>query len=616
MIRNNTSFSSKITSKLKNLYTIYQTDKKWNNILNYYQYIILNILTNDDYIISDSRGLLLYFTMGIGKTRTAAAIALLLQPMKVIIILPKSLQKNFENTFSYVEKEIGKFYDSKLHFISMDAYNSAKQLENVENSINNSLIIIDEAHNFFKSVINSTKESNAIKIYNQIMNAKNIKILLLTGTPISKDPFELVPCINMLAGTELLPIYYEQFNNLYIDYVNNKIINKDFLANRLMGMVSYMTLESSDMFPTELPTIVSKVEMSSIQYRKYLQVREKEEIQKKSSSYSSSNNKPSPMSIQQQKSMSSYYIQSRSASNYVNPLPNESITNDNSPKMALIADRVLNCPGLSIVYSQFVNTHGLKQLTIFLKKVGFKEYKNASEKLQYAFYTGEVNTKYRDEIITIFNSDANKHGAILKVLLLSKTGAEGLDLKNVRETHQMEPYWDLARTNQLKARAIRFSSHLSLPLEERTVQPYIYISIANKKMYDDMKEKESKTIDEIFYERALEKYNIITQFFTLLQEVSIECSYFERNNCYVCNPTNERLFTMDPVLDTKLSNLCVKYVEEEKDVLSVTIDNDVYYYSINPFVVYKYNLLLDGYTEVENIDVITKVRNYIKNTDL
>lgn len=612
MFRNNTSFPLHITTRIKELSLVYEKDDKWQHLLKYYQYIIKYIITDNDYNIKDSRGLLLYFTMGMGKTRTAVAVALSAINTNVIIILPKSLQKNFEDTLLYVERELGVRMQNKINYISMDAYNSYAQLDRIKSGLDNSLIIVDEAHNLFKSIINGNTETNAHRIYERIMYAKNSKILFLTGTPVAKDPFELVPCMNMLAGSEILPVYYEQFNSLYIDYKNRDIINRSFLANRLVGLVSYMTMSESsrNMFPVELPTIISKIEMSKLQYRKYLQEREKEEVNKKSASMTKSN-KVQAMAIPKQTSMSSYYIRSRSASNYVVSIEDTSITNENSPKLALIAQRVTNASGLVMVYSQFVNSHGLKQLTYYLKEYGFSEFLDSSsesEQLRYTLFTGDVHVKLRDKILSVFNSNKNKHGQIIKAILVSKTGAEGIDLKNVRETHQLEPYWDLSRDNQVKARAIRYGSHLALPESERTVQPYLYISIANQEIWQHLKEKEPKTIDEVFHERAVEKDIINTKFRDLLKDVSIECSYFKtRESCYVCNPSNEKLFTNDPVIDIKMSNPCILYSEEEKDAKKITIEGVEYYYSENPITVYKYDSILDGYVVIENNDLINEI---------
>lgn len=44
----------------------------------------------------------------------------------------------------------------------------------------------------------------------------------------------------------------------------------------------------------------------------------------------------------------------------------------------------------------------------------------------------------------LWNSPLNIHGEVIKILLVSKTGAEGLDLKYGRQVHILEPYWDKA----------------------------------------------------------------------------------------------------------------------------------------------------------------------------
>lgn len=622
MIRNNTSFPIQITNKIKELLTIYNADNRWKSLLAYYQYIVKDVITNSDMEIKDSRGLLIYFVMGLGKTRTAVAVALSVINRPVIAIIPKSLQKNFQETLEFVEKELNIKLNNKINYVSLDAYNSYSQLERLHSGLNNSLIIVDEAHNLFKAIINGTPESNAYRIYESILHAKNVKILFLTGTPVSKDPFELVPCVNMLAGKDLLPIYYDQFNSLYIDYINKKILNREFLANRLLGLVSYMSVSEATrhMFPKEMPVIVERVEMSKLQYRKYLIVREKEE-QNKSKSIQHS---VKAMSIPKQGSMSKYYVESRSASNFVYPFENNPITKENSPKMALIANRVKDLKGLSLVYSQFVNLHGLKQIAVYLEQLGFTEFKldNTTTGPKYILYVGETESKYRDKIIKIFNSDENKYGSIIKTILVSKTGAEGLDLKNIKETHQLEPYWDYSRNDQVKARAIRYGSHIALPEAERIVQPYIYLSVANKEIYNkikDSKSKEKQTIDELFYERSVNKKIINDQMNKLLQDVSIECSYFKTSDCYVCNPTNERLFTNDPLLDTKISNPCITYREDEKYATEIKIGDSVYYYIENPLVVYKFNPELNGYTvldsDLELIDTIRKlIMDNIKDT--
>ena len=51
----------------------------------------------------------------------------------------------------------------------------------------------------------------------------------------------------------------------------------------------------------------------------------------------------------------------------------------------------------------------------------------------------------------------------IKVIMITKAGAEGLDLKNVRNVHIMEPYWYETRIQQVIGRAARYNSHIDLP---------------------------------------------------------------------------------------------------------------------------------------------------------
>ena len=66
-----------------------------------------------------------------------------------------------------------------------------------------------------------------------------------------------------------------------------------------------------------------------------------------------------------------------------------------------------------------------------------------------------------------------------KILLTTKTGVEGIDLKNVRQVHVVEPYWNPVRIKQVKGRAVRVGSHLQLPPKDRTVDIFFYLYLSH-----------------------------------------------------------------------------------------------------------------------------------------
>lgn len=71
----------------------------------------------------------------------------------------------------------------------------------------NAFIIIDEAHNFISRVVNGGKYGR--KIYESIMNARGIRLVLLSGTPIINHPYELSFTLNLIRGP--MKVYQFQF---------------------------------------------------------------------------------------------------------------------------------------------------------------------------------------------------------------------------------------------------------------------------------------------------------------------------------------------------------------------------------------------------------------------
>jgi len=236
---------------------------------------------------------------------------------------------------------------------------------------------------------------------------------------------------------------------------------------------------------------------------------------------------------------------------------------------------------------------------------------------KYAIISGDTPSDLRNKIIEIFNSKENMYGDLIKTILVSKTGAEGLDLKNIRETHQIEPYWDKSRDSQLIARAVRVGSHDDLPKEERDVQPYLYIASKNNEMWDLMleKDREIETIDEQFNRRATEKHKLNIEFRNLLSEVSIECQIFGYEHCRVCAPTNQVLYKDDAIADIRLPDPCNTFIETEVAAKEIEYNGQKYYYikKIDDLAFYEFREDFNGYSPIDPssplIDKLTELIN-------
>jgi hypothetical protein len=201
-----------------------------------------------------------------------------------------------------------------------------------------------------------------------------------------------------------------------------------------------------------------------------------------------------------------------------------------SPKMLQMLDIIERSKGLCFVYSAFRSMEGLQIFSLILETNGFGNYKSKS-KLKYAIWSGQESEEERNEILKIFNSADNKDGSLIKVLMTTSAGAEGLDLKNIRNVLIMEPYWHEVRAQQVIGRANRFMSHMDLDEKDRVVDVYRFHTVMTKEQKAQIKDEEST--DEYIYDIALKKMKYTNEIKEMLKKVSIDCHLIGKGkNCY------------------------------------------------------------------------------------
>jgi hypothetical protein len=166
--------------------------------------------------------------------------------------------------------------------------------------------------------------------------------------------------------------------------------------------------------------------------------------------------------------------------------------------------------GLNLVYSQFRTLEGIGLLKMAMEANDYAQFRikhNASTqqwvlddrpedagKRRFALYTGTESSEEKEIIRCIFNSEwdqvpssirddllrissNNFYGEVINTLMISASGAEGIDLRNVRYVHIVEPYWHPVRIEQVVGRARRICSHQDLPPELRTVEVFMYLMV-------------------------------------------------------------------------------------------------------------------------------------------
>jgi len=291
---------------------------------------------------------------------------------------------------------------------------------------------------------------------------------------------------------------------------------------------------------------------------------------------------------------------------------------ENSPKFYKILNNLLepNNIGCHLLYTNFRQLEGIGILSIILKYYGFIELKVVKtpsggyiidfdkmypdsayigDKKYFALYTGTETAEQKEIIRNIYNSkfsalppniveqineiipkkeDKNMFGAIIKLLMITASGAEGIDLKNTRFVHITEPYWHHVRINQVIGRARRICSHADLPLELRNVMVFMYISKFKDGMdfegFNALKTQDnSLTTDQSLYQIMERKRALSIMFLDTIKEASIDCVVNYKNKC-VQKPftklKNNKIYgtdyTQDPIKKFELKQEKIELVKK------------------------------------------------------
>lgn len=191
-----------------------------------------------------------------------------------------------------------------------------------------------------------------------------------------------------------------------------------------------------------------------------------------------------------------------------------------SAKMVNIIFNIMMSPGPTLVYSNYVLMEGLQVFKIYLKYVGFTRYdyndpSKGTNGFRYMEYHGGIDAIERAKSLDVHNNPENKYGKIVKIMMISPAGAEGISLSNIRQVHIMEPYWNEVRIVQMIGRAVRQCSHKDLPMNERHVDIYRYKSVRSK--------SNKITTDQYIEDLARTKQTLIDTFLNTLKEAAIDC---------------------------------------------------------------------------------------------
>ena len=586
-----------------------------------------------------------------------------------------------------------------------------KKAKLIKREFSNRLIIIDEVQN-----IRNVKDGDKIKessnnFLKLVKYADNLKLILLTATPMFNDPQEIVWLLNLMnLNDSRVPLnvsdVFDKNGDLLIGN-DFQEIGKELLIRKLRGYISYVKGNSPFTFPNAIyPSYyddshsIKILKSKGWQYPK-IQMNDREiedeinyldltivpikEYQKRGYNYVLDNIKRrNPILKEKRKGIQYTLIDGLSQSlNFIYP-SNDFDSGDieyrelygkqglsrimnttnsmsknfeydedikekygkiftkneigkYSSKISKIINTINNSEGITIIYSQYIYG-GCVPIALALEELGMKRYgrdslfkESPSENIdaitmmpkseyielknnrkfiaaKYAMITGDArfspNNKRELKAATDIK---NINGEIIKVIIISKAGSEGLDFKNVRQVHILDPWYNLNRTGQTVGRAIRNLSHCNLPFVKRNTQIFLYAThLGGENDYDVQEE----SIDLYMYRNAENKGIKIGKVLRILKENAIDCKLnydqthlFEK---YINKTVKQELSTGDIIENYKIGD---KDYSIECDFMDCNFDPNIKETKDNTLDTSTYN---DYYLNNNIQTIMTKIKDLFR----
>lgn len=124
---------------------------------------------------------------------------------------------------------------------------------------------------------------------------------------------------------------------------------------------------------------------------------------------------------------------------------------------------VFEASGGTLLRAYCSSTGGARRLTRAYDKKRYSK----SGKYTYALLTRDTKDARAAAIMEAMNSPENKHGDLIKVLIASRIGRDGINVSNVLQIHLVGPEWTTASMYQAISRGVRATSHENLLEDER-----------------------------------------------------------------------------------------------------------------------------------------------------
>jgi len=470
--------------------------------------------------------------------------------VKSKILNEKKKYKNIDKKIEQLEKEYKKNPTDELEI----------EISNIKDQIKLTELSKEPKKNkeLIEKLKLKIKTDKNLDIYDEIYRLlhipDNLKIVLLSGTPMIDKPTEIIKLINLILpdNDELAP-------------PNGKLKNLDNILNikqAFKGRVSYLKSPSGSLknfikiIPDELKSfdkvtnfslnLVNMV-MGDLQTTEYIKAWCKG-IYKN----------PNPIKDQFCKGAKSDSLYHSAEQTSLLILPNDgkyifgnkidktfntkkkkkevikSICKDlgsYSIKYKYLIDYIKSHANEKIfIYSKQVNGGGIKTLKYILSKLGFSDYTYkssyqhkqvntifpSSKSNRFVILTGKQQGTAKNNLLKLYNNPKNATGEYIQIIIGSEAISQGYTLKDVQSLHLLEPEWNYSNIEQILGRVVRKNSHNAInKILDKEVIVDINLYCAFPKQNIRFKREQEKNLEELspedkdITERALEVLNSI-----------------------------------------------------------------------------------------------------------
>lgn len=439
--------------------------------------------------LDQHRGIVAVHTTGSGKTLTAVTASQCFLDQNpgssVVVLAPKSLLANFQ-------KEMVRYggldpNDPRYHFYSFEKFFLEK---NYASLCFGKMLIVDEAHMVRTEAATQTDISSlgslsakeekefrnrAQKIIECAKIAK--RVLVLTATPFVNDPYDLANLVAMVKG--ISPPSKQEWKKML---EGPKKVMRSFLSDTFHFYSVQKTLANK--YP-EVRMHYRVLYMDDAFYEEYRKIE------------------------QQDKTVLEKYLIGKNPNAFLHgfrtallKLPDNAKLQYTLKKIEEIAD---DSSKKMVIYSNFVDA-GVNQVSNILRL----------HRIPYAEITGAMSANKRRKAVDAYNSGEKR------ILLLSKAGGTGIDLKATTQMIIMDIPWNPATLDQAIGRVARFESHSNLPLEKQKVDIYVLATEKPKALADAIRDKkELPSVDTIIRDVIEKKGEFEKVILELLKSLSI-----------------------------------------------------------------------------------------------